>query len=37
MGDQVKGKTPFWEHPQWYPILRNAIWWVSHKDTHFQE
>ncbi|MHB9129457.1 MAG: hypothetical protein ACYDBB_00010 [Armatimonadota bacterium] len=37
MGDPKKGQIPFWRDAEWYLILRDAIWWASHEDNHFNE
>ncbi len=37
MGDPQPGEMPFWQAPGWPLLLRNAIWWASHRDEHFAE
>lgn len=37
MGSPAAGQTPFWQEDDWCLMLRNAIWWVSHRDEHFAE
>jgi uncharacterized membrane protein len=38
MGIPGKGQTAFWQDPNWYWILRNAVYWVSgYRDMRFAE
>jgi len=36
LGSPAHGQTPFWQDAQWTLMLRNAIWWASHRDEHFK-